>query len=414
MPLWPLRFQDANFDHRFAWCWSPLEGRSLRWIPYGMPRLNEYLERSAFFLYRRHPRTGKIDGPRGTGVLVGVPGEDANFSPEIRHAYAITCYHVALQGGGSIIRLNTSEGKSRFIEFDPDDWRYTKGGDDLAAIDVTDQLKSDTDIYYCIPPTLFSHKGFLDQEHIGIGEDGFMLGLFAQQAGKDRNLIAARFGNVSLLAADDAPIRQPHGIDRPSHIFDMRSRPGFSGSPVFIYRTPSGDLRTADQRGRDKAWRRHSRTPRPSDAGLYDPGLQRSRERLFALQDDIEIHQNTFLSLFGIHCGQYHDQVRVKKSKTPTPEANAIFDGDMLDIPNSMAVVVPAWQITDLLECEAFRQQRLEREMRNRDIPGNVARPESIAAPETKPEEDDAEHHQERFTRLVSAASKRKPKGDRT
>src|ERR1700730_10815269 len=66
-------------------------------------------------------------------------------------------------------------------------------------------------------------------------------------------MIAARFGNISLLASDDAPIEQPNQQRRPSHIFDMRSRPGFSGSPVFVYRTPSGDLRYATERGRYKS-----------------------------------------------------------------------------------------------------------------------------------------------------------------
>ena len=58
-----------------------------------------------------------------------------------------------------------------------------------------------------------------------------MLGLFAEQPGEKQNFIAARFGNISLLAHDDAPLEQPNGYKRPSHIFDMRFRPGFQVHP---------------------------------------------------------------------------------------------------------------------------------------------------------------------------------------
>jgi hypothetical protein len=71
---YPLRFQDADFEHRFAWCWSPLEGRSLRWIPFGMPRLNRTFKNMVFFLYGRDPESGEIVGPLGTGSLIGVQG----------------------------------------------------------------------------------------------------------------------------------------------------------------------------------------------------------------------------------------------------------------------------------------------------------------------------------------------------
>ena len=59
-----VHFQDADFPHRSAWCRSPLEGRSLRWVPYGMPRLNHRFQHMVFFLYGRHPKTGEIVGPR--------------------------------------------------------------------------------------------------------------------------------------------------------------------------------------------------------------------------------------------------------------------------------------------------------------------------------------------------------------
>jgi hypothetical protein len=128
-----------------------------------------------------------------------------------------------------------------------------------------------------------------------IGEDGFMLGLFADVPGKTRNLIAARFRNA--FSYDDTPVKQPNANLRPAHIFDTRSRPGFSGSPVFIYRTPAGDLRSATERGRDKIWRRsttrqqHGRGQRPFGNNDFD------------VMEDFETEENAFLMLLGLHAG---------------------------------------------------------------------------------------------------------------
>ena len=38
-----------------------------------------------------------------------------------------------------------------------------------------------------------------------------MLGLLADQPGKKRNLVAARFGNLSLMADEDELIKQGNG-----------------------------------------------------------------------------------------------------------------------------------------------------------------------------------------------------------
>ena len=186
------------------------------------------------FPLREGPKDGPHQRSAGTGFFIGLEAEGIWY---LRHYYAVTCYHVAVRAGASILRINTKDGGSRFIELEPHEWQFIRDGDDMCAVDITDRL-TDQDEYSVIPPNLVTWKDFITQEQVEIGEDGFMLGLFADHAGKKQNLIAARFGNLSLLARDDEPIEQPNGQKRPSHIFDMRSRPGFSGSPVFIYRTP--------------------------------------------------------------------------------------------------------------------------------------------------------------------------------
>jgi len=362
-----------------------------------------------FFLYGRHPKTGEIAGPKGTGFLVGI---DVKGSWYAHHFYAVTCHHVAVQHGASILRINTADGGIRFIELEPHEWQFIPQSDDLCAADVTEFLKDGDDVSV-LPENLMIRRDFLTQEEVEIGEDGFMLGLFADHSGAKQNLVAARFGNVSLLARDDEPIEQPNGQKRPSHIFDMRSRPGFSGSPVFLYRTPAGDLRSATERGRDKPFQNAANSA--VNAYTWPTG----RHRLGMLAEDLEVQGNTFLMLLGVHAGQYPERVEARKVRTTSGESDDIVrDRDKLKIPGSMAVVVPAWEIVNLLNRPHFvelRQQREQIEMQKREQK-NTPEPEAASeANETISSSDDANpHHLEDFRRLVGAAARKRPQGDQT
>lgn len=409
----PLGFQDANFPRRLRWKWSTLEGDSLCWSPYGMPRLNSRFKNMVFFLYGKDPRSGEVRGPLGTGFLIGQEGEGSWY---MSHLYALTCYHVAIQHGASILRVNTKDGGSRQIELEPHEWQFIGGGDDLCAADITERLL-DSDDVSAMPESLVMRRDFIVREEVEIGEDGFMLGLFADHPGKKQNFIAARFGNLSLLAQDNEPIEQPNGQKRPSHIFDLRSRPGFSGSPVFLYRTPAGDLRSATERGRDKAFRRMARR-RPFFVG---PGGDFGRETIdFSHFDEMEQdrneHENTFLMLLGVHAGQYPERVEAWKVKKTAPESDDIVrDRDKLRIPSSMAVVVPAWEIVNLLNQTYFlelREKRNEAAMKNRDEK-NIPEPEaSDALASVPPATDDNPNLREDFMRLSNVAARKQKQDD--
>jgi len=185
---------------------------------------------------------------------------------------------------------------------------------------------------------MFATKDAISLDNIGIGEDGFMLGLFAKSPGKNTNLVAARFGNVSLLATDEAPIRQPNGSARPSHIFDMRSRGGFSGSPVFVYRTPGGDLR-------------------------MDSNTVTATKNFGVQMHFTKLGENRFLKLLGVHAGQYPEKTKAKLTESLNHESNAaIHDGDDLEIPSGMTLVVPVWEIIELLNSPKLTKQRVARE----------------------------------------------------
>lgn len=383
--------RDANFEHDYV---SYSNGP--RWTPVGMPRLNQNFQNAVFFSYGVHPITGKIQGPLGSGVLIGVESETAPFY--IRHLYAVTCWHVAIRGGASCIRVNTISGRTRIIKIDHDDWHFVPGADDLCAVDVTDHLYK-IDKISCVPSWMLATKDFIAQEEVGIGEDGFMLGLFAHNYGKNKNMIASRFGNVSLLADDDEPIEQPNEIKRPSHIFDMNSRPGFSGSPVFIYRTPGGDLRTATERGREKSFIKTYRQTR------IGPHFQQTHD----LMEERETYSNTFLMLLGIHAGQYPERVEAKKIKQLIAESSddsIIRDGDKLKIPSSMTIVVPAWEIVNLLNLEVFQMQRKKRDEKIKKERDERDAVEPEIAEEISSSADNPTHRED-FMRLSGAAARK-------
>ena len=348
MALRSVSFQDADFPHRFEWVSTPHEGVHRRWVPFGMPRLNPLLKNSVFFLFGLNPATGKVEGPVGSGVIVGLPRTDLEVNGP-RHAYAVTARHV-VESGGSMPRINVMNGDSRLLDFDPGEWTYHPAGDDIAAIDITDHIRSD-DQLMVIPDNWLTVSGSIDFYNIGLGEDGFMLGLFAHVPGDKKNIVSARFGNISLFGSDDLLIEHEDGGKHPSHLFDIKSRPGYSGSPVFIYRTPGADLRRVD-RG----------VPLPA---YGQDGLMESYMSRYARENDErnEIVLNTFIQLLGVHTSQYFDFVKMSKSQRPKSEMNdAIQVGDRLKIPNSVALVSPAWRVAQLLEHPKLVAQAKARE----------------------------------------------------
>ena len=147
MPLCRVAFQDLNFAHRFRKC-RTRNGSELRWMPYGMPRFRQEMILTAFYLYGKNPRTGEIEGPCGTGVFIARDAS-ADLQPCPPHCYAVTARHVVAEGA-SIIRLNTLLGKpvkqsTRLLEHEPHEWQFIEGGDDLAALDVTEEIWPDPD-----------------------------------------------------------------------------------------------------------------------------------------------------------------------------------------------------------------------------------------------------------------------------
>src|SRR4051812_48544516 len=91
-----------------------------------MPKIRVALPETVFYLYRlEHDDRMERDrraGPFGTGFLV-IRASMKGAS----HIYGISNLHVVCgECGASIIRINTRDGKSRFIDLDPSEWEWSK------------------------------------------------------------------------------------------------------------------------------------------------------------------------------------------------------------------------------------------------------------------------------------------------
>ena len=349
---------------------------------------------------------GALDGPRGTGVIVGYYDDR---TPVVHSYYAVTAKHVLSTAAN--IRVNTRNGATRLIDLDASEWTWRTGWEDVAVVDITDHIDTRDQVSY-VPKTMMCGPYIRDEVGLNIGDDGFMLGLFVPNPGKERNAIAARFGNISMMADKTSPIK--HGIEAtgevyntPCFVFDIHSRPGFSGSPVFVYRTPEMDLR--DIEGSTVGWRAiHRGLPGKTSEDTLPP--------------DIEIvnpndRGQRFLRLLGIHVSQFNDQIEIRKRKRnkDSEAGDPVNVGDVVAFPGSMTIVVPAWQILALIREEPRlieqREKRWQKAKDEADSRSWSLTEEAAVEPESGA---DNPNHREDFTRLVGAASKPKPKGDRT
>jgi hypothetical protein len=305
-----------------------------------MPKIHRALLESVFYLYRDEDAARSGIGAIGTGFIVGIPYGGVD------HYYGISNSHVVCANGGSVIRLNTYDGID-LVDLGPEDWEVHLGGEDIAAVPLA--LSGEKHAVNAIPADMVLGEG---ERMIGVGDDVFMLGLFADHEGITRNNPVARFGNISMLASEDAPVKVK-GRDRICHIVDMHSRSGFSGSPVFVYRTFGQDL-----------------TQHSGEAVKIDlePLLRMVRRGIGPdrIRGDLDttLHYRTMFRLLGIHFGQFSERWKIAESAIDDAEA----EGNALGISpdkayvvgvSGMTCVAPSWKILELLNQPKFRDQRV-------------------------------------------------------
>lgn len=343
---------DLEFDELPVTCYSTRGTPYARRVEVGMPRISEDTLDSTFFLYRSAEDANVGASFGGTGFVLSVPSERVE---DLTYFYGVTNWHV-VRDGFSVIRLNTLDGATDTLEFGPEEWEFDKDGDDLAIIQLSPDFT--THMNKPIPAALIHDKKTLhdpNQFNVGLGDDVFMLGRFVEMDYGPANLPTARFGHIS---ASLVPMHQrgPTAGMKEGYCLDMHSRSGYSGSPVFVYRTSGTNLDYTLKHG--------------------TPDLKRS-----------------MLCLLGVLRGQFDEDLKINGD-----------GGQVARGASGMTVVIPAWRILELLNKDKLKQERarsdaiwLERDRRKGPVEES-----------SKPDESNPSHRED-FNSLLDAAVRGKP-----
>jgi len=304
-----------------------------------MPKIPSKVIDAVFYLYASRGDALAGRNPGGTGFLVHYNGYGSQSVPP-GQVYAVTNWHVACREW-SVIRLNKQDGGIDVVDLGPEDWQFLPGKCDVAAVPAS--LDPKIHIVSAIPTSIFARppRGFEPQ--IGVGEDVFMIGLFIDHDGIATNVPSARFGNVSMLPNSKATIEQPTGYRGESYIVDMHSRTGFSGSPVFAYRTFGSDLtETGGHRFDDLLidnlnQRLHSGSP-------FSGKLKTA----------------PLFQLIGIHWGQFPErwELRERSALKEAYRKDLIVEGAYVEGMSGMTCVIPAWQIMEVFDMAELKGPR--------------------------------------------------------
>jgi hypothetical protein len=336
-----------------------------RW---GKMRVGDRVLKCTVFLgYARTDPFGKeVFKPASTAFLVSHIHNGHNF------INLVTCAH-SVQGKELSVRINARDGVADvFGPITPDSWRFHPDSDrrfvDVAVVPIPFDLSS-YDIA-CISTADFCTPEIIDERDVGIGEELFYPSLFTYHAGSGRNLPVMRSGTLSAMPVE--PLQTNSGPIR-AYLMEGRSISGHSGSPVFL------NFLAPRTYYADKA----VKLPHPGQSQAYRLlGLVRG----FIRADDV---------------GEY------VTDEVPKEESLWVNSGISSIIPASeIYETITQPEIVDMMD----RSIKEARE-RGEEVPASISVEKLVA---TQAASDVAANpaHREDFTRLVDAASRKKPPAD--
>ena len=286
-----------------------------------VPLIPPYMLKSVVLVYadRAHALAGEKTGATGYLVSVRLP------TIERVMLHVVTAAH-CFADRDIYVRVNKRDGGTEVIEVTASEWVRHMDGDDVAAAPIG--LDFDRQDWLAMNIELFITEERISEHRIGPGDEVFMLGRFKGHEGDVQNVVTARFGNISSMPIE--PIMREDGIRQESFLVEMRSLPGYSGSPVFCYVAPG--------------------SKRYGEPGEFAPSSSWPSGPW----------------LLGLDWCHLRDKEPVRdKSGAELPE------GEHVKVNTGMAGVVPAWKISEvLMGKELEKVRRLEEEaVKNEDSP---------------------------------------------
>ena len=197
-----------------------------------VPRINDEFLNSVIYLYSSVPDAEGGEASGGSGFILGVP---STRFPGTAFVFAVTNRHI-IDGGSTVIRLNTKDGKARVEETDERDWVCHSDGSDVAICPLLNVQDGD-DIQF-VSIKHFATRRLVEVLDIGPGDDVFVVCRFVNRDGRQKNLPTARFGRIAQMPSE--PITVTGIKPQEAYLVEAKSIGGFSGSPVFVYIEPMG------------------------------------------------------------------------------------------------------------------------------------------------------------------------------
>ena len=186
----------------------------------------------------------------GTAFFVGMPLE----ATQLQVVYLITAKHV-IDGISKrsidqrvYLRMNLKQGQANFVETPIENWIFHSQESNVDVAVLSWAPPQDVFDYRIIPYNMAATEEIIQKEEIGVGDDVFLTGLFANHFGSQRNLPIIRVGNIASMPEEKVHTEELGDID--AYLVEARSIGGLSGSPVFVFIGNMRKVGTAIQMGR--------------------------------------------------------------------------------------------------------------------------------------------------------------------
>ena len=154
--------------------------------------------------------------------------------------YLVTAKHVIdgvraySQDGRVLIRVNTKAGGLLFVESEVADWYFHPDDTSVDVAVLPAVLQWEALDLRAVPLDMLATPSVIEKEHIGVGDEVFITGLFVNHAGEEHNLPIVRTGNIALMPEEKVAAGLPFG-PMDAYLVEARSIGGLSGSPAFVH-----------------------------------------------------------------------------------------------------------------------------------------------------------------------------------
>lgn len=245
----------------------------------------------------------------GTAFFIGVPLAES----KLVSSYVVTAKHIieAIRKRSIdqkvYLRINLRDAGSQLIETPIESWLFHPQEFNVDVAVLNWAPPQELFNYLVIPLGMAATNEIIGRENIGPGDDVFLTGLFINHCGSQRNIPIIRVGNIASMPEEKVHTNLG---DIDAFLVEARSIGGLSGSPVFAY---TGSMRRKGT--------------------------------------SINIGSGPIFYLLGL----MHGHFELSRLEIDSAEQDALTN---LPINTGIAIVVPVWKITEVINQETFLNAR--------------------------------------------------------